>query len=137
MTLLFSQAGAVPLRVDNRTLEVLLVSTRGGNDLTIPKGLIDPGQTAREAALLEAYEEAGVRGRLLKPALGVYRYRKRGAQYEVKVFAMEVTRVRRRWPESSWRHRIWIDLKKAPEMVKYPGLRKILHTLPKRLSWRR
>jgi len=34
---------------------------------TLPKGRIDPGETAAEAALREVHEESGMRGRIVRP----------------------------------------------------------------------
>jgi len=126
MKAIHTQAAALPLRMRQGRCQVLLVSTRRGRKLTIPKGMIDPGSTAPVTALTEAYEEAGIKGRLLKPALGSYRYRKWHAVYEVKVYAMRVDRVRRRWPEDGWRRRTWVDLERAAGLVKHAGLREIL-----------
>lgn len=131
-----AQAGAIPLRVKGNSLEVLLVTTMSGKNLTIPKGLIDPGWTAPETAANEAYEEAGVRGRLIKPSLGAYRYHKWNRWCEVEVFAMEVTRVRNQWPEDGTRRRVWVEMKQAAGLVKHAGLRNIILKLPKRVTWK-
>ena len=47
----------------NRELEFLLVRTRNGH-WTFPKGGVDEDATNAEAAAREAYEEAGVKGRV-------------------------------------------------------------------------
>lgn len=44
-------------------LEVLLVQTRGGRWI-FPKGGVEPGLTQAQSAALEAFEEAGVHGRI-------------------------------------------------------------------------
>lgn len=63
------QAGAIVARPGPHGPEVLLVSarkTRG--DVVFPKGHLEAGETAEAAALREAREEAGVRGRVEGPA---------------------------------------------------------------------
>jgi 8-oxo-dGTP pyrophosphatase MutT (NUDIX family) len=67
MTDVFPQAGAIPYRIAPNKIQVLLISTSSGKNRTIPKGLIDPGYSVTETALNEAYEEAGIKGRLLTP----------------------------------------------------------------------
>jgi len=51
----FAQAGAIAYRFVDKTIQVLLITTSSGNHLTIPKGLIDPGFSAIETVLNEAY----------------------------------------------------------------------------------
>ena len=55
------QAAAIPV-YDGR---VCLVTSRTGRRWVIPKGRIDPGHTAAEAARIEAWEEAGLLGVLV------------------------------------------------------------------------
>src|SRR6059058_1167396 len=57
------QVAAVCYRIRGGGIEFLLVQTRGGR-WTFPKGGVEPGLTHAQAAALEAYEEAGVHGRM-------------------------------------------------------------------------
>src|ERR1700683_5047142 len=58
------QVAAVCYRLRGTTIEFLLVRTRGGGRWTFPKGSAEPGLTHAQAAALEAFEEAGVHGRI-------------------------------------------------------------------------
>ena len=127
---LFDQAGAIPYRISNGALKVLLISTSSGKNLTIPKGLIDPGYNATETAVNEAYEEAGIKGRLLTPALGAYDFEKWGGRCRVDVFVMAVTRELEAWPEGSVRRRIWFNCRKAARQVKHADLGDLILRLP-------
>jgi 8-oxo-dGTP pyrophosphatase MutT (NUDIX family) len=71
------QVAAVCYRVHNGAIEFLLVRTRGCERWTFPKGSAEPGLTHAQAAALEAFEEAGVHGRIEEAAFARYR-RKRG-----------------------------------------------------------
>jgi 8-oxo-dGTP pyrophosphatase MutT (NUDIX family) len=71
------QVAAVCYRVREGTVEFLLVRTRGGERWTFPKGCAEPGLTHAQAAALEAFEEAGVHGRIEEAPFARYR-RKRG-----------------------------------------------------------
>jgi 8-oxo-dGTP pyrophosphatase MutT (NUDIX family) len=57
------QVAAVCYRISPSGIEFLLVQTRGGR-WTFPKGGVEPGLTHAQAAALEAFEEAGVHGRM-------------------------------------------------------------------------
>ena len=69
----------------------------------IPKGIIDPGQTAGETALQEAWEEAGLTGVLKPEPLGSFLYEKYGGTCHVTVFLMTVTDAAEDWPERALR----------------------------------
>lgn len=127
------QAAAVPV-LDGR---VCLVTSRSGRRWVFPKGLIDPGHTAPEAALIEAWEEAGVVGTLDPAPAGSYVYRKYGRDHHVVVFRMTVTAVHDAWPEAGERRREWVAPDDAAARVEEPGLRDLLRQMfpvPDRLA---
>jgi 8-oxo-dGTP pyrophosphatase MutT (NUDIX family) len=105
---------------------ICLVNSRSGRGWVIPKGHIEPGDTARETALREAWEEAGLVGRLHDKPVGSYQYEKNGALYRVVVFLMEVTEVATAWPEDHRRTRRWIHPKQIEHFVEVPGMRRVL-----------
>jgi 8-oxo-dGTP pyrophosphatase MutT (NUDIX family) len=63
-------------RVNGSGIEFLLVRTRGDR-WTFPKGGLEPGLTHAQTAALEAFEEAGVHGRIEEAAFARYTGRKR------------------------------------------------------------
>src|SRR5277367_6536139 len=67
------QVAAVCYRVRSAGIEFLLVRTRGGERWTFPKGCAEPGLTHAQAAALEAFEEAGVHGRIEEAPFARYR----------------------------------------------------------------
>src|SRR6266403_1945380 len=70
------QVAAVCYRIRGSGIEFLLVQTRGGR-WTFPKGGVEPGLTHAQAAALEAFEEAGVHGRMEEASFARYTRRKR------------------------------------------------------------
>jgi 8-oxo-dGTP pyrophosphatase MutT (NUDIX family) len=68
---------AVCFRLLSTGVEFLLVRTRRGR-WTFPKGGVDAGLTHAQSAALEAYEEAGVHGRIEEIAFTRYSIRKAG-----------------------------------------------------------
>ena len=116
------QAAAIPVR-DGR---VCLVTSSSGRRWVVPKGQIEPGHTAGEAALVEAWEEAGLVGALDPEPLGTYAYEKLDRELLVCVFKMTVTEVRDEWPERNLRSRAWVTLEDALDRIEEPGLRELL-----------
>src|SRR5215470_3644504 len=87
------QAGALPIKAG----KVCLITSSNGKRWLIPKGIIEPGQTAGETALQEAWEEAGLVGVLQPQPVGSYLYEKYGGTCHVTVFVMQVTQVAAEW----------------------------------------
>jgi 8-oxo-dGTP pyrophosphatase MutT (NUDIX family) len=116
------QAAALPVRDG----EVCLVTSRNGKRWVAPKGCMEPGKTAGQIALQEAWEEAGLVGLLEPEPIGSYVYQKDGFTCHVIVFLMEVTSEAAAWPEQSFRQRRWLSATKAAERVADPGLRALI-----------
>jgi 8-oxo-dGTP pyrophosphatase MutT (NUDIX family) len=112
------QAAALPLRKGR----ACLITSRNGKRWIIPKGWIEPGQTAGETALQEAWEEAGLVGALDREPIGSYLYEKEGRNYHVIVFVMRVTSVAQDWPERSFRQRSWLSATGFLERIEDAGL---------------
>jgi 8-oxo-dGTP pyrophosphatase MutT (NUDIX family) len=119
------QAAAIPVRDDR----VCLITSRGGRRWVIPKGRIEPGQTPGEAALAEAWEEAGLVGALAGESVGCYDYEKFGLTHHVTVFVMIVTGQHDDWPERADRRREWVSIRAARGRVEERGLRDLLRLL--------
>jgi 8-oxo-dGTP pyrophosphatase MutT (NUDIX family) len=105
---------------------VCLVTSSSGRRWVIPKGMIDQGHTAGEAALLEAWEEAGVVGILSPEPVGSYIYEKYGRWHHVTVYVLHVNEVAPDWPERDIRKREWLEPERAIERIDEPGLREII-----------
>jgi 8-oxo-dGTP pyrophosphatase MutT (NUDIX family) len=118
------QAGAIPLRNGR----LCLITSRNGKRWVIPKGLIEPGQTAGETALQEAWEEAGLVGALEPEPVGSYLYDKYGGTCHVTVFVLRVADVAQEWPERDSRQRIWVSPTGALRRIDDPGLADVLRS---------
>ena len=60
-------AGGVVYRRGQTGHEVCLIATHGGETWQLPKGLIERGEPAEEAARREVAEETGLQGELVQP----------------------------------------------------------------------
>jgi len=123
------QSGVIGYRRVEGKLEILLVSSASGKRWGIPKGWIDLKLTAAESAAKEAWEEAGVRGRVQTPAIGYYNTRKFGFPCQVEVFLMEVDTIADDYPEANTRKRQWVTPAKATKLIHKSGLKKLVKQL--------
>jgi 8-oxo-dGTP pyrophosphatase MutT (NUDIX family) len=121
------QSAVIPYRRRRKNTEVLLVTSLGSGRWVFPKGHIEGNLSARQSAEKEAFEEAGVGGRLSPNQIGYYYYCKKHKNntqtYQVEVFAMKVTDVLESWPEEYTRQREWMSPENAADAVKEDNLR--------------
>ena len=127
-----AQFGALCWRVKKGEVEICLVTTRRTRRWTVPKGWPMHKQTPAAAAAMEAWEEAGLKGRTYERCLGVYSYRK-ALRADLKpvvcmVYPVEVTEEAKDWPEARQRKRKWFSREKAAKKVDWPELRRIILT---------
>lgn len=116
------QAAAIPVRRRGNDLQVCLIRKRLTGSWGIPKGTVDSGETHASTALNEAWEEAGIRGRLIGDALGTYKYEKLGRALTVMVFVMEVLEHHKDWIEAGLRERRWVSFEEADMLlVEHPA----------------
>lgn len=130
----YHQSSVIPVRLNENEIQILLITSLNSGQWIFPKGIIDKGLTAREAAAQEAYEEAGVKGNVPDIILGSYAYQKWGGTCHVKVYPMIVREILDKWPESEERRRSWVSLNKAQKMIKKRELCILLDNLKKNLS---
>ena len=121
-TIWVNQAGVIPV-LDGK---VCMVTSRSGKRWVFPKGLIDPGHTPGQAAIAEAWEEAGLVGTLDGEPVGNYVYEKFDRPHHVLVYRMRVIQALDQWPERAFRERAWLTVGEAIDQVGEPGLREIL-----------
>ncbi|BBO86097.1 hypothetical protein DSCO28_66630 [Desulfosarcina ovata subsp. sediminis] len=130
----FIQAGAIAWRPVGDRIDVLLITTSSGKNLTIPKGLIDPGFTAEQTVHNEAFEEAGIRGSLQPTPVGMYRFAKWGGICDVTVYLMTVNAMLDDYPEKAMRQRMWVDHRQAAIQVKHAGLGALILKVPENVD---
>ncbi len=128
------QYAALPWRETGAGIEVLLISSRETRRWVIPKGWPMKGLKPHEAAVREAFEEAGVGGQIGRSALGHYEYMKRQPDRSelpchVEVYGLEVMVYHRSWPEQGQRHLEWKPLHEAAASVAEAQLAEIIRQL--------
>jgi len=129
-----TQFAALCFRRKAGETEVLLVTSRTTRRWIVPKGWPMPGVTPMETARREAWEEAGVKGRMSPACLGIYSYTKLLETRDddlpcvVAVFPLKVMAVATDFPERRERRRKWFSLKKAAAKVTEPELAQLIES---------
>lgn len=135
----FTHAGGLVYRVSKNSVEYLLVQASDNREqLVLPKGHIEPGETARQTAVREVQEESGERARVID-RLGDVRFGKYGPL--VRFFLMEFVedggpfvvavrgalRVQPSRPNPEERPHRWLPFEEAiAETVTFPETQKLL-----------
>ncbi len=128
------QVAAIPFRKKAGRCEVMLITSRETKRWVIPKGWPMEGRTDYNAAKREAFEEAGIEGRIGKKVIGRYGYVKRlkdgvETQCHVDVYLLKVDNLKRNWPEKSERTRAWFSVAEAAYQVRDPDLEMVILAL--------
>ncbi|ORX57230.1 hypothetical protein BCR36DRAFT_153590 [Piromyces finnis] len=127
-------AGCVP--IDLKTGKVLLISSRKRKDCWVfPKGGWENDETIVNAAMRETWEEAGVKGEIVK-LLGKFKQYKKIKKHtniekselsedkkkylhsEILLYEMHVTEIAEEWPEKDERERVWVNYDDARKLIK-------------------
>ena len=133
----YTQSSVIPYRVKDGRMEILVILSSKRKHWVVPKGIKEPGLSPQESAAQEAFEEAGVEGRVDASAIGGYRYQKWGAECSVEVYPMAVQRMvpDQEWEESH-RGRRWVSPEQAAAHLNQPELRPLVLELAARQSGR-
>ncbi len=134
-----TQFGALPFRLREGHPEVLLITSRDTGRWIIPKGWPAKKLPPPAVAAMEAYEEAGLVGKVGKRSVGSYHYQKRLfgediVQCKVRVFLLEVEEQLEHWPEQADRERCWLSCGEAARRVSEAELSALLLGLPERIG---
>ncbi|CAM9732606.1 unnamed protein product [Chrysoparadoxa australica] len=107
--------GTVPLiTAGDGSISVVMVKSKRRSDWTLPKGGWEDDESAEEGAAREAYEEAGVLGKV-GARLGTFEFSSRsnpGRTNRLTMFLLKVDEVLKEWPEDE-RDRTMVTLTEA------------------------
>ena len=127
------QYGAVCFRYINGTesVEILVISSRDTGRWIVPKGWPMKKKKPYQAAEIEAWEEAGVKGIVRKTPIGRYTYLKflddgDIAPTIVDLFQIEVTDQKNTFKEKGQRQMAWVTPDEAARRVRELELKSLL-----------
>jgi 8-oxo-dGTP pyrophosphatase MutT (NUDIX family) len=129
-----TQYGALPVAVDQDGIRVMLITSRETRRWIIPKGWPHKRLSPRAVAALEAYEEAGLQGRVAEQPTAVFSYVKRlksgkSVTCQVETYLFHVEQELDDWPEKLERERRWMTPDEAARLVSDVGLVEVLKDL--------
>ncbi|MEM9063135.1 MAG: NUDIX hydrolase [Pseudomonadota bacterium] len=114
-----------------------IVTSRRTGRWVLPKGSIDAGMTAPQAAAQEAFEEVGVSGEVGPTPIGRYRIPKIRPPLiwtlDVEIYPLCVTRVDDTWREKAERERRLVGLAEAHQLIEDDAILSALRAATLRL----
>ncbi len=123
---MIKQYGAIPFVQEDGVLKVVLVTSASGSWI-FPKGNFEEKLGKCGTAQLEAFEEAGVKGRI--HAKCVYRTNiiiRSGKKVRLILYPLEVSKLCKKWPEVERRERRIVSLADADRLITTDGLKRCL-----------
>ncbi|CAO3615712.1 unnamed protein product [Cunninghamella echinulata] len=110
-------AGCLPIDIVNCRI-LLISSSKHEGRFVIPKGGWEEDETQAQAALRETWEEAGIKGRVIRQ-LGVFEEAtKKHVKAHHWIFELEIQEVCKKFPEKKKRERRWFTYDEAMQVVK-------------------
>lgn len=112
-------------------IEILVVTSRDSGRWIIPKGWPMKDKKPHEAAAIEAFQEAGIRGKVRKKPVGSYTYLKLMDDGDVvpcivDVFQIEATELADKFKEKGERRLAWVSPDEAARRVREIELKSLL-----------
>jgi 8-oxo-dGTP pyrophosphatase MutT (NUDIX family) len=121
-----------------KDIEILLVTSRDTGRWIIPKGWPMKGKKPHRAAAIEAWEEAGVTGKVRKKAFGYFTYLKgikgKSVPVSATVYLMRVDKLDNSFLERGQRERKWVSCEEAARRVREPELKTMFLGLTDKLK---
>ena len=126
-----AQAGAIAVRGSGADAEVLVVRARKKpDDWIFPKGHIERGETAAQAAVRELREEAGVVGDVVRP-LGTSTFRLGDREVEVAYFLVRFVGTA---PPAEQRETEWLAVAAARARLTFADARRHLDAVERAMA---
>jgi 8-oxo-dGTP pyrophosphatase MutT (NUDIX family) len=132
----FSAGGVVVRNMRGRSY-IAAIRLKDGRVLALPKGHIDPGESAAEAAAREVREETGVDASLVEKIDDIRYWYVRGGKRVLKVVSFFLFRYRS-GSVKNHDHEVlsaeWVPLAEAPRLLSYRGEKEVAAAAQSRLG---
>lgn len=112
------QVGVVPIfQSSGMPAQIVLITAKDKQRWLLPKGNHDPGLSRRQAALAEAFEEAGAIGGIDGNRFVDVPFNKGGELIRLRLYRMRVQRLLKDWPERQERDRVLLPVGRARRLL--------------------
>ena len=126
------RVGAIPFIVEDGDVKLLMVTSLTRGRWVFPKGTMKKGEGKLKGCRREAFEEAGVKGKILSdlPITAVIKSNDKSKSDLIVVtyYPMLVTKQTKEWPEKKLRKRQWVPLDEIDQHLKKGDLRRVVET---------
>jgi ADP-ribose pyrophosphatase YjhB (NUDIX family) len=113
--------GVIPFAISGDRVAIMFVTSQRRGRWILPKGNLKPGESHKKGCKREAFEEAGVKGRIMSelPMTHVVTKSSDGklSQVAVTYYPMLVSKQVDEWPEQAKRERHWALLEDAERVT--------------------
>lgn len=126
------QAGGIVFRHKRAGISILLVrAKRDSTKWIFPKGHIEPGESARAAAVRETREEAGVKGKAIGRIGKPDEFQWAGQRYRVRYFLI---RMISETDETDGREKAWFPVHKALKRISFKSARALVREARRKIE---
>ena len=126
------RVGAIPFIVEDGDVKLLMVTSLTRGRWVFPKGTLKKGEGKLKGCRREAFEEAGIKGKILSdlPITAVIKSKDKSKSdmMVVTYYPIFVTKQIKEWPEKKLRNRQWVPLDEIDHHLKKGDLRKVVKT---------
>lgn len=125
------QFGVIPYLVGSdskKPKKIILVTSRNNGIWIFPKGNPVKNKRGHQSAELEAFEEAGIEGKIIRKKLYTASFVHKKSKYTLTLYPMEVKKLHKRWPEKKERKRRLVTIDKAHSLLEHKTLQKCLQS---------
>ena len=128
------EIGAFVYQIKRGRVYLVLVTNRTRSRWILPKGQPEFRLSDKKVALLEAYEEAGVRGKLNRAIKRVdVEIRTGNGNVRLKVYPVKLKKLMTDWPERRYRNRQLLPADQAIKLVQAKEFQGCIRSLSERV----
>ena len=126
------RVGVIPFIVEAGDVKLLMVTSLTRGRWVFPKGMLKKGEGKLKGCRREAFEEAGIKGKILSdlPITAVIKSKDKSKSdmMVVTYYPIYVTKQTKEWPEKKLRKRQWVPLDEIDQHLKKGDLLKVVRT---------
>ncbi|WP_026972901.1 NUDIX hydrolase [Aliagarivorans marinus] len=110
-----------------RVVQICLITSRASGEWLVPKGWREQRAADRAQAEREAFEEAGLLGKVIPMNRSAkLKAVKKGKKRHCKLYLMDVQQELERWPEQHQRQRQWVPIDQLHQHLSSKQLTKLV-----------